>query len=115
MTSSRSFEHVSVSFLWTKKLTKDFSPDEKNLCFLPFSPIEIINFVLSYVPLSCLSLLMSPHHVGVHIIFSADPVGGGGSGSVSVASCPHSISLLNGHIFLPNLHKYIIGRGKNAD
>ena len=60
---------------------------------------------------------MSPHHVGVHIIFSADPVGGGGGGGggVSVASCPHSISLLNGHIFLPNLRKYIIGRGKNAD
>ena len=36
---------------------------------------------------------MSPHHVGgAHIVFSADPVGGG------VASCPHSISLLNGHI-----------------
>ena len=32
---------------------------------------------------------------GGHIVFSADPVGVSGIG---VASCPHSISLLNGHI-----------------
>ena len=37
---------------------------------------------------------MSPHHgVGVgHIVFSADPV------SVGIATCQHSISLLNGQI-----------------
>ena len=29
---------------------------------------------------------------GGHIVFSADPVG------VGIASCPHSVSLLNGHI-----------------
>ena len=46
------------------------------------------------------TIIMSPHHGwgggggrgGGHIVFSADPVG------VGVASCPHSISLLNGHI-----------------
>ena len=42
-------------------------------------------------------IFMSPHHVGVgwggHIVFSADPAGG-----VGVASCLHTISLLNGHI-----------------
>ena len=36
---------------------------------------------------------MSPHHGG-DIVFSADHVSGG----VGVASCPHSLSLLNGHI-----------------
>ena len=44
---------------------------------------------------------MSPHHWGVgggHIVFSADPVGVSGGVDVSVSSCPHSISLLNGHI-----------------
>ena len=47
---------------------------------------------------------MSPHHGmlggGGYIVFSADPVGvivGIGIG-VGIASCPHSISLLNGHI-----------------
>ena len=35
---------------------------------------------------------MSPHHG--HIVFSADPVGVG----VGVATCLHSISLLNGQI-----------------
>ena len=40
-----------------------------------------------------------------HIVFSADPVG------VGVATCLHSVSLLNGQI-LPNLHKYIRRRGK---
>ena len=35
-----------------------FSPGERNLCFLPFSPVEIIIFVLSYVPLSCLLLFI---------------------------------------------------------
>ena len=48
-----------------------------------------------------LIIFMSPHHVCVcvwgggiwgHIVFSADPVG------VGVDSCPHSTSLLNGHI-----------------
>ena len=39
---------------------------------------------------------MSPHHEGGHIVFSADPVGGGGGGGI--ASYPHSVSLLNGHI-----------------
>ena len=60
---------------------------------------------------------------GEHIVFSADPVGFG----VGVATCLHSISLLNGQILAkltqiydwegdwPNLHKYMIGRGKNAD
>ena len=39
-------------------------------------------------------VFMSPHYGGWgHIVFSADPRGGSG-----VASCPHSISLLNGHI-----------------
>ena len=33
---------------------------------------------------------------GGHIVFSADPVGGGVG--VGIASCPHSVSLLNGHI-----------------
>ena len=33
-----------------------------------------------------------PHHSGGHIVFSADPVG------ISVASCLHSISLMNGWI-----------------
>ena len=33
--------------------------------------------------------------VGGHIVFSADPVGVSG---VGVSSCPHSVSLLNGHI-----------------
>ena len=37
---------------------------------------------------------MSPHHGWGHIVLSADPV----SVSVSVASCLHSISLLNGQI-----------------
>ena len=42
-----------------------------------------------------------PHGgAGRHIVFSRDPfdigvVGGGGGG---VASCPHSVSLFNGHI-----------------
>ena len=35
---------------------------------------------------------MSPHHGGGHIVFSADPV------SVGVATCLHSISLLNRQI-----------------
>ena len=42
---------------------------------------------------------MSPHHMGCgrgvggeHIVFSADPVG------VGIATCLHSISLLNGQI-----------------
>ena len=30
---------------------------------------------------------------GGHIVFSADPAGGG----VGIAFCPHSMSLLNGH------------------
>ena len=34
----------------------------------------------------------------IHIVFSADPVGG--SVGVGVASRPHSISLLNGHILV---------------
>ena len=45
---------------------------------------------------------------GGHIVFSADPVGVGIL--VDVASCLHSISLLNGQI-LAKL-KYMIGRGK---
>ena len=48
-------------------------------------------FLLSSEVLSTI-FIMSPHHGerGRHIVFSADPV--------DVASCPHSISLLNGHI-----------------
>ena len=42
---------------------------------------------------------------GGGIFFSADPVG------VGVATCLHSISLLNEQI-LANLYKYIIRRGK---
>ena len=46
-------------------------------------------------------MFLCPPHQGCggggHIVFSADPVGGGGVG-VRVASCPHTISLLNGHI-----------------
>ena len=42
------------------------------------------------------SLIMSPNHEGGmgggNTVLSADPVG------VGVASCPHSVSLLNGHI-----------------
>ena len=45
---------------------------------------------------------------GRHIVFSADPVGGGGG----VASFLHSVSLLNGHI-LAKLTQYIsLGGGK---
>ena len=50
---------------------------------------------------------MSPH-----IVFSADPVGVGGG--VGVASCPHSISLLNGHI-LAKLTQIYHWEGKTAD
>ena len=53
---------------------------------------------------------MSPHRGGGggggHIVFSADPVG--------VASCPHSISLLNGHI-LAKLTQIYHSEGENAD
>ena len=45
---------------------------------------------------------------GGHIVFSADPVG------VGVASCPHSISLLNGHI-LAKLTQIYHWKGENAD
>ena len=37
---------------------KIFLRVKKVLCFLPFSLVEIINFVLSYVPISCLSLFL---------------------------------------------------------
>ena len=43
----------------------------------------------------CQLLLLCPPTMGVgggHIVFSADPV------SLGVATCPHSISLLNGQI-----------------
>ena len=44
---------------------------------------------------------MSPHHgergVG-HMVFSADPVGVNVGVGVAVATCLHSISLLNGQI-----------------
>ena len=45
-----------------------------------------------------------------NIVFSADRVGVG----IGVATCLHSISLLNWQILakLTQIHKYIIGRGK---
>ena len=51
-----------------------------------FSVPSEVFFFFFYVP--------PPWGVGGHIVFSADPVGVG----VGVASCPLSISLLNGHI-----------------
>ena len=46
--------------------------------------------------------------VGGHIVFSADPVG------VGVATCLHSISLLNGHILakLTQIYHWEGGGGK---
>ena len=49
------------------------------------------------------NIIMSPHHgAGGHVVFSVDPVGGGGSssggGGGGVATCLHSVSLLNGQI-----------------
>ena len=49
---------------------------------------------------------------GWGIVFSADPVGVGVG--VGVASCPHSISLLNRHI-LAKLTQIYHWEGKNAD
>ena len=46
--------------------------------------------------------------MGVHIVFSADPVG------VGVATCLHSISLLNGQI-LAKLTQIYYWEGENAD
>ena len=54
--------------------------------------------------------IMSPHHGGGHIVFSADPVGVG----VGIAFCPHSVSLLNGHI-LAKLTQIYHWEGENAD
>ena len=47
-----------------------------------------------------------PHHGEGHTVFSADPVG--------VASCLHSISLLNGQI-LAKLTQIYHWEGENAD
>ena len=46
---------------------------------------------------------------GGHIVFSVDPIG------VRVASCPHSISLLNGHILAKLTQIYNWEGEKNAD
>ena len=46
---------------------------------------------------------------GGHIVFSEDHVGI--LVNVGVASCLHSVSLING-LILANLHKFIIGWGK---
>ena len=49
------------------------------------------NFKLTSLWIS--SIFVSLHHGRGHIVFSGDPVGGSG-----VATCLHSISLLNGQI-----------------
>ena len=41
-----------------EKVNRIFSQGERNLCFLPFSLVEMIILVLSYVPLSFLSLFI---------------------------------------------------------
>ena len=68
----------------------DFEVLSKIFVYISFIWYHI--FLLSSEVLSTI-FIMSPHHGergGGHIVFSADPV--------DVASCPHSISLLNGHI-----------------
>ena len=63
-----------------------------------------------------MTLIMYPHHVGGgggggqrgrgHIVFSVDPVG------VGVATCLHSISLLNGQILAKLTQIYLWKGGK---
>ena len=55
----------------------------------------LIEFTVEHVIREIPVGIMSPHHGwggGGHIVFSADP------GGIGVASSPHSISLLKGHI-----------------
>ena len=59
---------MSVSFLWIKKINKDFLMGEKNLYFLSFLQINLLNSCLSYVHLSFLSpniLLLLVNHFSI--------------------------------------------------
>ena len=78
-----------------------------NFLCLEFPLTQLNWFELDLAILTCV-VIMFPTIAGWHIAFSADPVG------VGVASCLHSISLMNDG-FWPNLHKFIIGLGKNDD
>ena len=50
---------IKCQFLfYGRERKQDFSQGERNLCVFPFSPLEIIIFILSYVPLSCVSLFI---------------------------------------------------------
>ena len=41
-----------------EKVNRIFLRVKRHLCVFPFSPVEIIIFILSYVPLSCVSLFI---------------------------------------------------------